>query len=176
MTRNDILAELSYAYLHAIASRAGFSCQVADRISDAHGVDARVGWKERFDASTVHTNDDFRVQLKATTKQPKEEDERLSYFLEDVARYDQLRARAGRYPTLLVVLFVPENEAEWLTLDHDALTAKRCAYWVSLWDAPATTNRSGVTVFLPRANILTVENLRRVVQRFAVEEDVVYVR
>ena len=84
LTRNNILSELSYAYLHAVASRAGFSCEVAGRHSDGAGVDARVGWKERLDPNTVHTNDDFRVQLKATTKPPTEESGRFSYFLEDV--------------------------------------------------------------------------------------------
>jgi len=36
----NIEAELSYAYLHAVASRAGFSCAVAERHLDDAGVDA----------------------------------------------------------------------------------------------------------------------------------------
>jgi hypothetical protein len=39
---NDIKSELSYAYLHAVASRAGCECQVAGRHSDNQGIDAVV--------------------------------------------------------------------------------------------------------------------------------------
>ena len=33
-------AELSYAYLYAIAGKAGMSCKAGDRHDDGHGVDA----------------------------------------------------------------------------------------------------------------------------------------
>ena len=42
MTENDIMAELSYAYLHAVAARAGFGCSVESRIDDGASVDAYV--------------------------------------------------------------------------------------------------------------------------------------
>ena len=38
LTENDVKAELSYAYLHAVAARAGFGCEVANRHSDNVGV------------------------------------------------------------------------------------------------------------------------------------------
>ena len=174
-TQNDIIEQLSYAYLHAVAAKAGFACEVVvSRLVDGAGVDARVSWKERFDEASVHTNADLRIQLKATTATPAKENGKFSYFLKDVERYDELRVPGGPFPTLLVVLFLPENALEWLTLDHNALMARRCAYWVSLWDAPATPNRSGVTVYLPEANILTPANLREVVRRLSLDEDVVY--
>ena len=150
-TPNDVIEQLSYAYLHAVAAKAGFACEVVvSRLVDGAGVDARLSWKERLDEASVHTNYDLRIQLKATTAIPPKENGLLSYFLKDVEKYDELRVRSGALPTLLVVLFLPENAVEWLTLDHDAMTARRCAYWVSLWDAPATHNRSGITVYLPK--------------------------
>ncbi|MBK6679640.1 MAG: hypothetical protein IPG53_06220 [Ignavibacteriales bacterium] len=36
---------------------------------------------------------------------------------------------------------------------------KKAAYWVSLYDAPATDNKSMVTIKLPKENLLTPENL-----------------
>lgn len=36
---------------------------------------------------------------------------------------------------------------------------KYCAYWVSLRDAPETTNGRSVTVHLPRTQQFTVESL-----------------
>ena len=174
-TQNDIIEQLSYAYLHAVAAASGFACEVVvSRLVDGAGVDARLSWKERLDEASVHTNSDVRIQLKATTKTPPKENGRFSYYLKDVEKYDELRVRSSSFPTLLVVLFLPQNAPEWLTLNHEALPARRCAYWVSLWDAPKTANRSGVTVYLPEQNILTPANLRELVRQFSPDEDVVY--
>jgi hypothetical protein len=38
---------------------------------------------------------------------------------------------------------------------------RRSAYWLSLAGAPPTENESSVTVQVPRANLLTVESLVR---------------
>ena len=42
MTIQNIESELSYAYLHAICSKAGLSCKQGDRHDDGAGVDAEV--------------------------------------------------------------------------------------------------------------------------------------
>ena len=39
LSNNNITAELSYAYLHAIAAKAGMSCKAGDRHDDGAGVD-----------------------------------------------------------------------------------------------------------------------------------------
>ena len=45
LSSQNIESELSYAYLHAVASHAGASCSVGSRHEDNTGVDARlVGW------------------------------------------------------------------------------------------------------------------------------------
>lgn len=175
LTENDIKAELSYAYLHAVAARAGFGCEIAGRHSDNAGVDARVVLKERLDPKSVHTNFTIPIQLKATSQPTSLKDDRFSYWLKDVARYDELRERSGPFPTLLVVLFLPEDASQWLELTEDALIARRCAYWASLWDAPLVKNRTGQTLYLPRRNNLTVTGLREVARRMSIEEDVIYV-
>ena len=48
MTENNIKAELSYAYLHAVAARASFGCESSGRHSDSAGVDAYLRIKERL--------------------------------------------------------------------------------------------------------------------------------
>lgn len=42
LSEQNIEAELSYAYLHAVASRAGFSCEYRNRHLDGAGVDATI--------------------------------------------------------------------------------------------------------------------------------------
>lgn len=174
LTENNIKAELSYAYLHAVAARAGFGCEVAGRHSDDAGVDAYLRVKERLADDVIHTNFCIEVQLKATSKIPALEADRYSYWLQDVGRYEELRVRTAPMPKLLVVLFLPENAAEWLLHSEEALVARRCAYWVSLWDAPPCGNRTGQTVYLPCVNVLSVDGLRSVARRLAREEELVY--
>jgi hypothetical protein len=174
LTDNDIKAELSYAYLHAVSAKAGFGCECAGRQSDNAGIDARVVLKERLDPSSILTNFTINVQLKATSQQPVLENDRYSYFLHDVAKYDELRERSGSFPTLLVVVFLPEDASLWLQWSEEALIARRCAYWTSRWDAPETKNRSGQTVYLPRSNRLTPDSLRAVARRLSMQEDVLY--
>jgi hypothetical protein len=174
LTDNDIKAELSYAYLHAVAARAGFGCEVAGRHSDNAGVDAYVRVKERLAADSKHTNFPFEVQLKATSQPPALEAERYSYWMQDVARYDELRERSGPMPKLLVVLFLPADAVQWLEHSEDALISRRCAYWVSLWDAPRSNNKTGQTVYLPRSNCLSVEGLRQIARGLSREEEFTY--
>src|SRR5262249_3391921 len=131
LTVNDIEAELSYAYLHAVAARAGFGCEYAGRLSDSAGVDAYLRIKERLAPDSLLTNFPIEVQLKATSKVPALEAGHYSYWLDDVKRYDELRLRNAPMPKVLVVLFLPEDPARWLDHSEDALIARRCAYWVS---------------------------------------------
>jgi len=65
---NDRESELSYAYLHAVVSAVGGSCDVAPRIDDNNGIDAKVSiWPEN---QSGLTEIDLKVQLKATRKPP----------------------------------------------------------------------------------------------------------
>jgi hypothetical protein len=75
---------------------------------------------------------------------------------------------------LLVVLFLPADAASWLEHSEEALVARRGAYWVSLWDAPPSANRTGQTIYLPRCNVLSVKGLRRIARGLSREEEFTY--
>ena len=68
LSMNEMEAELSYAYLHAVASRAGFACEIAGRQSDRAGIDARVHVKERLAPNASFTDFSIEIQLKATSR------------------------------------------------------------------------------------------------------------
>lgn len=165
LSENNIKSELSYAYLHAIAARAGLACHAADRHTDGAGVDAVLRARERFDPASIYTDFTVDVQLKATCATPPLHDGRFSFWLKRDA-YDKLRNPGAAAPRLLVVLFLPDDPAEWLVLSEDALVAKRCAYWVSLFGAP-DGSETGSTVYLPRQNALAVESLRNLMTDFS---------
>jgi hypothetical protein len=158
---------LSYAYLHAVASKAGFSCEYRNRHLDGAGVDATITEDgRRLAADSVLTSFSVDVQLKATYQDLPEQDGRLSYVLA-VSHYDKLRLEEVASPRLLVVFRLPRNPDEWLHISEDALVAKRCAYWVSLRGAPASANRENQTVYVPRQNLLSHQGLFTLMARFS---------
>lgn len=174
LTTNNIKAELSYAYLHAVAARGGLECTVAGRHSDGAGVDAVLRAKERFLPDSLYTDFTVEVQLKATSVEPSiDARERYSFSLE-LDHYDKLRNTEIGAQRLLVVLFLPEDEEQWLRHSAESLVSRRCAYWVSLWGGPASTNETRQTVYVPRSNSFSVESLRLVMARASLNERIPY--
>lgn len=169
------MAELSYAYLHTVAARAGFGCQSAGRIDDAAGVDAHVRVKEKLAEDSSLWNFSFEVQLKATKQNLTENGGRFSYFFQGIDRYRRLREPGSPLPKILVVLLLPQDPEQWLSLGEDALVSRRCAYWVSLCGAPDSDNSSGTTIAIPRSQVLTVEALRQLALQMSRQQELRYV-
>ena len=163
----DIESELSYAYLHAVAARAGMACRSATRLEDNAGIDATLTAWGPFPGSGPTTEVDLKIQLKATVAAPADDGHSLSYFLHGKPRYDALRIGEPMVPRILVVLFLPEVQEEWLLHSADELILRKCAYWVSLRGAPATRSASGATVRLPKTQPFSPDSLRRLMGRLA---------
>ncbi|WP_295133421.1 DUF4365 domain-containing protein [uncultured Reyranella sp.] len=171
----NIESELSYAYLHAVASRAGASCLPLTRHHDNSGIDAQITSWGPFPAGSYFKEVDVRVQLKATIATPSTSNGYISYFVNGVDHYNDLRAHTLAVPRILVVLFLAPDEAEWLAHTPQNLMMKRCAYWVSLRDAPATANRSGTTVYIPESQHFSPLELKALLDRLANRDVPVYV-
>lgn len=174
LTLQNIEAELSYAYLHAVASKAGFSCEYRNRHLDGAGVDATITEDGRELAdNSILTSFAMDVQLKATYQELPEEDGRFSFSLA-VGLYDKLRSAKVEAARLLVVLRLPPNAEEWLQISEDALVAKRCAYWVSLRGAGPSENQDSQTVYIPLQNILSPPGLTELMTRLSRREVIPY--
>jgi hypothetical protein len=174
LTIQNIESELSYAYLHAVASRAGIICELGGRHTDSAGVDATLRVSGRLAPDSTLTQFTVDVQLKATIAKPRERQGRYSHSLE-LKNYNELRSLETGSPQLLVVLFLPPNETKWLKHTERQLVSQRCAYWVSLRAAPESTNQTEQTIYIPRQNILSSTALRELLTRFSREESLDYV-
>jgi len=75
---------------------------------------------------------------------------------------------------VLVVMFLPTDPNQWLTHTDEQLISRRCAYWGSLYGAPPSTNETSQTVYVPRANALSVTGLLDLLTRFSRRELVNY--
>jgi hypothetical protein len=165
LASTDIESELSYAYLHAVAAHAGMECVIKSRHSDNNGVDAAINAWPTPAGDDALSEVSINIQLKATIDEPADNGTHLSYFLKGVSRYNDLRERTIQIPRILVVLFLPKNAEEWLNHTPEQLTLKRCAYWLSLREAPPTGNDSGVTVKIAKTQMFTPKALADLVDR-----------
>ena len=94
----DVESELSYAYLHAVASHAGMACRNAVRLEDNNGIDAILTSWGPFSGGGYLSEVDMKIQLKATVKTPADSGAHLSYWLRETARYNDLRAETVAVP------------------------------------------------------------------------------
>lgn len=163
MIIQDIESELSYAYLHAVAAKAGMSCKQGDRHDDGAGVDAEIN----FRGMTSHQykrHVQLNIQLKATVKGVGLDPNYFSYFMQGIKRYEKLRTDDSDIYKILVVLFLPNDANSWLSCSPDELILKKAAYWVCLYGATASTNPTGQTIYLPNTNLLTPDSLKNLVE------------
>lgn len=162
MQKTDIESELSYAYLHAVAAKAGMSCSVAGRHQDNNGCDATLNYFGKTE-HPYFTDVQLNIQLKATIKESGSYPDHHSYFIQGASRYEKLRAKSGRVDNFLVVLFLPSDPESWLRCDPERLILMKSAYWVNLYGAESSSNATGQTVYLPKSNLLTPESLIQLV-------------
>lgn len=154
LTHNDRAEALSRAYISAVVAGAGYTLAPQDFDRDGVDVQIRAG-------GAMHPSLD--LQLKATARLNRADDGEFRYPLRR-RNYDLLQAPA-LVPRLLVVLDLPKDENQWLSVSVDELVIRRCAYWADLRGLPETDNEESVTVTIRQRNRFDVENLRDLMKR-----------
>ncbi|MDX2038127.1 MAG: DUF4365 domain-containing protein [Isosphaeraceae bacterium] len=166
MTDNERKQQLSIAYVHAVAARAGYACQLINVDDDS--IDVQLAARGVVHEKSILRSPRIDVQLKATARQPTFQDDHLDFPL-SIKNYDDLRAES-LVPRILVVLLLPVDEEAWLTQSEDEMIIRRCAYWTSLVHQPETGNRSSVSVRVPRSRLFSVSELRDLMAKVSRKE------
>ena len=167
LTRNQIEAELSLAYLHAVAAIEGFAVDVPHVDSDS--VDAIIAAKGKIDPTSLRHSPRIEVQLKASFNTVVNPNGTISFPL-TIKNYDDLRVDT-LLPRLLVLLALPQLQTDWLSHHPDKLILQKCSYFVSLKGLAASTNAGHQTVYIPVANELTPVNLKNLMIKASKLED-----
>jgi hypothetical protein len=165
MTENEQKQQLSVAYVHAVAARAGYACQVINVDDDS--IDVQLAARGIVHRKAVVRSPKIDIQLKATA-QPSLRPDRIGFPL-PIKNYNGLRAEV-LVPRLLVVLLLPEDDELWLEQSEDQMISRHCAYWTTLLGQPESKNRASVTVQLPRGQLFTVATLRTIMERISRRE------
>ena len=155
LPRNQRQEALSRAYAQTIAARAGV---VSSKPDPDLGIDLCLRAVLQIGNVYQDAGVQLDVQLRSTTRAA-ETPAHIAYDI-DVRTYDFLRTAPAMCPRILVLLVLPEDEADWLSQSVDELIVRRCAYWHSLRGAEPTTATSSRRIFIPREQVFSVEALQ----------------
>jgi hypothetical protein len=159
ITRQHRQELLCRAYVHAIAAQAGL---LSSRPDPDYGIDLSLRKVAVLGSRHRDTSVQVDLQLRSTTRASVTETEvRLDL---DVPTYNDLRASETYCPRILVVLIMPEDEAEWVIQSPSELAIRHCAYWLSLQGYPETSSRSTIRIRIPLTNLFSVESVRTIMQ------------
>ena len=145
---------LSRAYVAAVAASAGYTLAMQNFDRDGVDVQVRAGGAMR---------PSLDVQLKATIQLSEDREGEFRYPLRR-RNYDLLRTQT-LVPRILVVLDLPGDESQWVSISAEELVMRRCAYWASIKGFPETTNQETVTVSIKKRNRFDTENLRELMDQ-----------
>lgn len=146
---------LSRVYMKALAAQAGYLTSKPE--PDLDSIDLRIQAGGRFRPA-------LDLQLKATTKFPENGDSSLRYRL-PIKNYHDLHVKT-QTPRLLVVMELPEDESQWITVTDEELVLRRRAFWLSLQhDHEDVTDQKTVTIYIPKNNVLNVETLQDLMEQ-----------
>jgi hypothetical protein len=149
LTGPDREEALSRAYVQAVAAGAGYVVATMDFDRDGIDVEIKAGGAMR---------PSIGLQLKATINLG-EPAKGVFRFPLRRRNYDLLRLPT-QAPRLLVVLDLPRDETQWLTVTAESLVLRRSAFWASLAGAPETDNEATVTVSIQSDHRLDTDSLR----------------
>jgi hypothetical protein len=154
LAETDVEEAYSVAYVHALA--AGLGYVVSQKNFDRDGVDL-----------TVEAGDGCRpkidIQLKATINLKDNGKGAFRYPCRK-RNYDLLRLTT-QTPRLLVVLHLPSDANEWLTVTPSELVLRNCAYWANLLGAAEVENETSVTIDLPQHNRFDLAGLKALMEQ-----------
>ncbi len=159
LPKNQMQEALSRAYVQAVAALAGVTCK---RAEDDYGLDLHLRDIERYEHHYEDSGGQLDIQLKSTTG-AEVRPEVIAHDLE-VRAYELLR-KVVLIPRILVLYVLPEDSSLWLEQSETQLALRHCAYWLSLRDAPPTTNQVTIRVNIPRGNIFSPQTIKDLMRR-----------
>jgi hypothetical protein len=151
------------AFVSALAVAAGL--RLAKPIPDIDGIDLCL-WPDGVGSFRGARAPAVNVQVKSGSAAT-ETDTTWGYRLE-VRHFNFLADEmATIYPMFLFLVIVPRDWREYAAAEHDGLLLRNAVYWHSLADEDPILDAAGgakTTVHVPKANLLTVDSLRALVE------------
>jgi hypothetical protein len=151
---------LSVAYVTAVIGITGNSINI---ISEDYGTDISIRRIDDFNNKKIDTGPIIDCQLKSTVNWTEDSDN-IIYDME-VDAYNKIIYQNSRSstPTYLVLLCLPKDSKNWISLNVDELALRKCCYYMFLC-GEFTTNAERVRVKIPKSNIFNPEKIMQLIR------------
>lgn len=151
--------EFNSAYIYALAAHAGLN-RVTSAVDD-DSID--VGFRSKGYTGRVNRSPHIEFQLKCTAQDLVNGG--VIRFPLSRKNYDDLRGDDFVYPRYLAVLLVPLNCSDWIVDHSEHIALHNNCYWLSLRNAPPTTNKTSIVVEIPLSQRLTSSTLKAMIDK-----------
>jgi len=152
--------QYSLSFFKAIASAAGFNTGFWQVDNDS--IDFQIG--ARGGQGTLKSP---RIEVQAKCSSQDIVRDGGIHFALPIKNYNDLCGYNWHVPRILVILLIPEKPSDWIHQTQEGMTLRRCAYWISLKEAPVVKNRRSVTVPISCSCVFTVDALQGMLLRVA---------
>lgn len=159
LTKQHTQECLSIAYVHALAGKAGVNVNIGE--THDYGVDGMFRRIAERAGRRVATGTAVDFQLKASTDWAVEGPD-IVYDLEAKA-YNDLVTRQHGIGFILILLCLPATDEDWLIGTEEAMILRNCCYWYRP-EGPPVPNVRTKRIRIPRANLLTVNSIREILE------------
>jgi len=149
---------MSRAFIHAVAGKAGINFTIGSAFD--YGFDGQFRPVKIRQNRRVDSGFPLDFQLKATTAWEFDDND-IVYDLEAKTYNDLVDRDPAEIGAVLIVMCLPHEDDSWVEFSEDQLIIRKCCYWVRL-EGELTKNDSKKRIRIPRANLLTVDNLRTI--------------
>jgi Domain of unknown function (DUF4365) len=168
LTPNGIKQEISFAYIHLLALRLGYSVEIVR--TDMDSVDVSICAKGKIKGSKgLILSPKIDVQLKTTKRECSQYP--ISFNLPQ-KNYNELRMNT-MVPRMLGVVFLPVDR-DWFDFDLGKITLDAQAYWMSLKGLNENDHRVSTTIYFSEAQMLDEKTLHELMISAANREDIAY--
>ena len=141
--------EFSVAYVHAIASAAGYALE--RRTVDAYGVDLEL------------INGSFRIDVQMKCTNEADEKKATFFYQLDARTYNFLADPDRTVPGFVFVVEVPKQQSQWLGVGAESLSLSRLCYYREMTGlALVPDGQQSKAVSFDRKHFLTVDALAHI--------------
>lgn len=147
ITEEHTKESLCLAYVEAVAAKAGVNLAIRQR---DYGIDGTFRPVQIVNRRRIESGFPLDYQLKSTIN---------FQLLGDMVKYDleaktfndlvQRHQTTGAIPMVLILLCLPQDPSEWLSMDEQKMELRYCCYWKMVCGTE-TTNTCSVRIEIPR--------------------------
>jgi hypothetical protein len=163
LTREHRQEDLSFAYISAVAAKAGYNCYRMG--GHDYGIDLEIGDVAQIGKRRVDVGHRLHIQAKASHNFINSDDDNCILYDLKINTYNTLILEERGNPAILVLYCMPSDEDSWLSVYEKYTTLRHCGYWVSLRGLPASTNEETLRIKIPKEQMFTDLSLKSIMDR-----------